>query len=288
MLAIKIAKRTIGNGYPSWIVAELGINHNGNLQTALDMIDNAVAAGADAIKFQKRTPEFCVPRDQWDIMRETPWGYVKYIQYRNLIEFEESEYDVIDKHCKEWEIPWFTSVWDEPSVDFMAQYNPPCYKIPSAMLTNKKLIDKVMGEGKPVIISTGMSTKDEIKKYVPMSPKVALLHCTSTYPCQLEHLNLRMIRTLREWYPNQVIGFSNHSPSIIPPVNAVVLGAKIIEAHFTLDRASWGTDQGASIEPHGFEKMVHYIRATEKSLGDGKKVVYGEEKIARTKLRGDA
>lgn len=287
MPTMKIGNQRVGDGHPCWVVAELGINHNGNLQMALEMIDEAAAAGADAIKFQKRVPELCVPRDQWEIMRDTPWGYIEYIKYRHLIEFEKDEYDVIDAHCKEWPIPWFASVWDEPSVDFMAQYNPPCYKIPSAMLTNDHLLAKVLCENKPTIISTGMSTKEEIQKFIPDLSKIAVLHCTSTYPCELEHLNLRMIQTLKKWYPQHVIGYSNHSSSIIPPVNAVVLGADIVEAHFTLDRASWGTDQSASIEPHGFERMVNYIRATEKSLGDGKKVVYGEEKIIRTKLRGD-
>lgn len=279
--------KKIGDDQPVFIVAEIGINHNGNLETATEMIAEASLAGASAVKFQKRTPEVCVPKDQWGIMRDTPWGYIEYIKYRKLIEFEKDEYDVISQVCHDWNIPWFASVWDAASIDFMEQYQPFAYKVPSAMLTNGSLLEALLLTGRPLIVSTGMSTKEEILECVPMHKHVAVLHCTSTYPCPPKQVNLNMITTLKEWFPQQVIGYSGHETGLVPSVAAVALGAKIIERHFTLDRAMWGTDQAGSVEPKGFERLVDYIRVIEKAMGTGKKIVYQEEKIARTKLRGD-
>jgi N-acetylneuraminate synthase len=284
--AIKIGERWVGDGYPTLVVAEIGINHNGDLQIAKQLIQAAKHAGVDAVKFQKRTPELCVPPDQRGQMRDTPWGYITYLNYRYKVEFSEADYHEIDRYCKELGIIWFSSVWDEPSVDFMEQFAPICYKVPSASLTDLNLLGHLRKTGRPLILSTGMSTMQQIRQAVDKvgEEKLIITHATSTYPCDPEELNLRMIETLRREF-SCPIGYSGHEVGLVPSAVAVSLGACVVERHITLDRAMWGSDQAASVEPGGFERLVKYIRVTEASLGDGVKKVYESELPSLRKLR---
>jgi N-acetylneuraminate synthase len=287
MRSIKIGNITIGDGYPVFIIAEIGINHNGSLDIAKKLIEAAKAAGCDAVKFQKRTPEICVPKDQWNVERETPWGRMTYIDYRHKVEFTREDYLKIDKYCKEKDIVWFASCWDEEAVDFMHQFDVPLFKTASASLTDLNLLTKHSQLNKPVIVSTGMSTNEEIESAVSVFTNNNLLiaHATSSYPCPNEELNLKMITTLREKYPKIPIGYSGHETGLAPTWAAVSLGASFVERHITLDRAMWGSDQAASVEPNGFNRLVRNIRDIEIALGDGIKRVYPSELIARTKLR---
>ena len=284
---IKIGNKPVGDGHPAYVIAEAGINHNGDMGIAKQMIDAAVHAGADAVKFQKRTPEVCTPPDQQKQMRETPWGYITYLDYRYKVEFNEEQYREIDSYCKEKGIDWMVSVWDEPSVDFMEKFDTPAYKVPSASLTDHNLLKYVRKTGKPIIISSGMSTMEQVKRGVEVvgAENLVIMHCTSTYPCEPEELNLRMIETLRREFPNNPIGYSGHEVGLVPSAVAVAFGACMVERHLTLDRAMWGSDQAASVEPGGFERLVKYIRVTEASLGDGVKKVYESEKGSMKKLR---
>jgi N-acetylneuraminate synthase len=281
-----IGEIAVGTGKPTYVVAEIGINHNGDLEIVKGLIDAAHRAGVDAVKFQKRTPELCVPPDQQKRKRETPWGYITYIEYRNKVEFDAAEYQEIDQYCRKKGIAWFASVWDEPSVDFLEAFDPVVYKIPSASLTDHDLMRHVRETGRPVILSTGMSTMDEIQAAVDVigTEDLLITHATSTYPCEPEELNLQMIHTLKETYPCP-IGYSGHEVGLIPTVVAVSLGARLVERHITLDRAMWGSDQAASVEPGGFRRLVKYIRVTEASLGDGVKRVYDSEMSSLQKLR---
>jgi N-acetylneuraminate synthase len=284
--SIKIGNRLVGDGYPPYFVAEIGINHNGDLSIAKQMIDVAVRYGVDAVKFQKRTPELCVPPEQRGQLRDTPWGYITYLEYREKVEFNQEQYQEIDRYCREKGITWFASVWDLPSVDFLEQFQPVCYKIPSAQLTDLDLLKKVRATGRPIILSTGMSTMEQIHTSVKVVGTANLLitHTTSTYPCEPEELNLRVIQTLRDTFPVP-IGYSGHEVGLIPSAVAIALGACLVERHITLDRAMWGTDQAASVEPEGVEKLVKYIHVTQQSLGNGIKVVYDSEKPSLIKLR---
>lgn len=284
---IKFGSKLVGDGHPAYIIAEIGINHNGDLGIAKEMIKAAAHAGADAVKFQKRTPEVCTPLEQQKQMRETPWGYISYLDYRYKVEFDKEAYVEIDRHCRDLGIDWMVSVWDEPSVDFMGQFDTPAYKVPSASLTDLALLKYARKTGKPIIISTGMSTMDEIHRGVDAAglENLMIMHCTSAYPCDPEELNLRMVETLRREFPNTPIGYSGHEVGLVPSAVAVALGACAVERHFTLDRAMWGSDQAASVEPGGFEKLVKYIRVTEAGLGDGVKKVYDSEMSSRKKLR---
>lgn len=277
----------IGDGNPVYVIAEIGINHNGSLDLAKMLIDGAVRAGCNAVKFQKRTPELCVPKDQWYIERDTPWGRMTYIDYRHYVEFGEREYAEIDRYCKQVGIDWFASCWDEPSVDFIEQFNPLLYKAPSASLTDIDLLLKKKATGKPLMISTGMSTWEEIITSVSAigTENLLIAHSTSTYPCPLEELNLEMITTLLNTYPECPIGYSGHETGLAPTVAAVALGASFVERHITLDRAMWGTDQAASVEVGGFARLVEQIRDIERSLGDGVKKLYDSELSSRKKLR---
>jgi N-acetylneuraminate synthase len=283
---IRIGDSSIGDGHPTFIVAEIGINHNGDIKIAKALIDAAIRARVDAVKFQKRTPELCVPEEQREQMRETPWGYISYLEYRERIEFGEEEYREIDEYCREQAVKWFASVWDEPSADFMDSFDPVCYKIPSASLTDHALLSHVRTKGKPVILSTGMSTMDEIHDAVEVlgTKDLLIAHATSSYPCDPDELNLHMIETLREAFPCP-IGYSGHEVGLVPTVIAVALGACMAERHITLDRAMWGSDQAASVEPGGFDRLVKYIRVTEDSLGDGVKRVYESEQVSLSRLR---
>jgi N-acetylneuraminate synthase len=283
---IKIGDRLVGDGHPTYIVAEIGINHNGDLEIARRLIDAAVHAGVDAVKFQKRTPEMCVPPEQRDLMRDTPWGYITYLEYRKRIEFDEDAYREIDSYCKRKGITWFASVWDEPSADLLSALDIPCFKVPSPSLTDHKLLRHLRATGKPRILSTGMSTMYQIYAAVDeVGPENLLItHATSAYPCEPSELNLRMIQTLRETFACP-IGYSGHEVGLVPSVVAVAMGACLIERHITLDRAMWGSDQAASVEPGGFERLVKYIRVTEQSLGDGVKHVYNSELSSLKRLR---
>jgi len=288
MSAIRqLGNKTVGKNQPVYIIAEIGINHNGSLDLAKMMIDGAVRAGCDAVKFQKRTPELCVPKDQWHIERDTPWGRMTYIDYRHYVEFTEKEYSEIDRYCREKDIHWFASCWDEPSVDFIAQFDTPCFKAASASLTDTNLLKRKKATGKPLIISTGMSTWEEITSTVREigTENLLIAHSTSSYPCQLEELNLRMISTLQSTYSNTPIGYSGHETGLAPTMAAVAMGAAFVERHITLDRAMWGTDQAASVEVGGFVRLVENIRDIERSLGDGVKKLYDTELPSRKKLR---
>ncbi len=283
---VQIGNRWVGEGRPTYIVAEIGINHNGDLETARRLIDAAVHAGVDAVKLQKRTPELCVPPEQQSQMRQTPWGYITYLEYRQRVEFGQEAYTAIDIHCREKEVDWFVSVWDEPSVDFMEAFEPPCYKIPSAALTDEALLRRLRKTGRPLILSTGMSTMEQIERAVAVldRERLILMHATSSYPCEPEELNLRAIESLRRKF-DVPVGYSGHEVGLVPSAVAVALGACLVERHITLDRALWGSDQAASVEPGGFERLVKYIRVTEMALGDGVKRVYDSEVASLRKLR---
>jgi N-acetylneuraminate synthase len=283
---IKIGNRLVGDGHPTYIIAEIGINHNGSLEIVKKMIEAAAHAGVDAVKFQKRTPEISTPPEQQKQMRDTPWGYITYLEYRYKVEFDEKEYHEIDRLCQEYGIAWFASVWDEQAVDFLEQFDLPAFKIPSASITDHNLLRYTRKTGHPLIISTGMSTMKQIREAVKVAgtEDLVITHCTSTYPCEPEELNLRMIQTLRNEFPCP-IGYSGHEVGLVPPQVAVALGACMIERHLTLDRAMWGSDQAASVEPIGFERLVKYVRTAEASLGDGVKRVYESELASLKKLR---
>ncbi len=283
---IRIGERMLGDGHPTFIVAEIGVNHNGDLEVAKKLIQTAAHAGVDAVKFQKRTPELCVPPEQRNVMRETPWGYITYMEYRNRVEFDQEQYREIDRFCKELGILWFASVWDEVAVDFLEAFKPVAYKIPSASLTDHNLLRHLRRTGRPLILSTGMSTMEQIQASVDVVglDNLLITHATSTYPCNPEELNLKVIPVLRQNFPIP-IGYSGHEVGLIPSVVAVSLGACLVERHITLDRALWGSDQAASVEPGGFERLVKYIRVTEQSLGDGVKRVYESELPSLKRLR---
>lgn len=282
-----IGDRPVGPSHPVYVTAEIGLNHNGDIDTCLQLIDVAVAAGADAVKFQKRTPTICTPRDQWDVERETPWGRMTYIDYRHRIEFGVDEFVVIDEYCRDKGIQWFASPWDVPSVEFLNDFEVPVHKIASACLTDDDLLRAVRAYGRTVILSTGMSTSAQIRHAVEVlgSNNVILCHATSTYPAANDELNLRMIETLATEFPNVPIGYSGHERGLQTTVAAAALGASFLERHITLDRTMWGSDQAASLEPAGLSRLVRDVRVVEEALGDGVKRVYEGEYAAMRKLR---
>ncbi len=285
--AIQIGNKIIGKGSPVFITAEIGINHNGDLNIAKRLIDVAVMAGCDAVKFQKRTPEKAVPPEYRDVMRETPWGIISYLEYRRKVEFGLQEYQEIDRYCKEKGILWFASCWDEQSVDFIEQFSPPVFKVASASLTDAPLLRKMRASQRAIILSTGMSTIEEIEQSVTYlgEENLLLAHSTSTYPCPPAELNLRMIQTLQARF-NCPVGYSGHEVGLQTTLAAITLGACFIERHITLDRAMmWGSDQAASVEPWGLMRLVRDIRVIEEALGDGVKRVYDSEMPARKRLR---
>lgn len=285
--SVQVGDRTIGDGQPVYIIAEIGINHNGSLDMAKRLIDGSLFAGCDAVKFQKRTPELATPRDQWDIERDTPWGRMTYIDYRRRMEFDADQYAEIDRYCREKNIDWLASCWDEEAVDFIEQFDPPMYKIASATLTDHDLLRKTRDTGKPLMLSSGMSEMWQIEGAIEAVglDDLMLAHSTSSYPCPPEELNLRMISTLREQFPTVPIGYSGHEVGLAPTWAAVALGASFVERHITLDRALWGSDQAASVEVMGMHNLVRNIRDIEMSLGDGVKRIYPGEMAAMKKLR---
>jgi N-acetylneuraminate synthase len=283
---VRIGKKIVGEGHPCYVIAEIGINHNGDIDVAKRLIGIAMAAGCDAVKFQKRTPEICVPAAQREVLRETPWGLLTYMEYRKKVEFGQEEYECIDACCREAGLQWFSSCWDDDSIDFMERFDPPCYKVASASLTDLSLLRKLRGIGKPVILSTGMSTLEEIDEAVEVlgTTNLILLHSVSSYPASYEELNLRVIPVLQERYKVPV-GYSGHETGLPSSVAAVVLGACMVERHVTLDRAMWGSDHAASLEPNGITRLVRDIRLVETSMGDGTKRVTPRELAIREKLR---
>ena len=283
---VSVGKKAIGAGEPVYIIAEIGINHNGDIEIAKQLMDVAVETGCDAVKFQKRTPEICVPEEQKSIPRETPWGSMTYFEYKKRIEFEQPEFEQIDAYAKKIGIDWFASPWDVPSVDFLEGFNVPCQKIASACLTDSELLTAVNKTKTTTILSTGMSSIEEIDKAVSLLNNVplAIAQATSTYPAEASELNLRAIQTFAEKYKVPV-GYSGHERGLQVTIAAVALGATFIERHITLDRSMWGTDHSASLEPEGLKKLVRDIRIIELALGDGKKKVYNSEIPIRAKLR---
>ena len=282
-----IGDSIVGAGRPVYITGEIGINHNGELSNAFALIDQAAAAGCDAVKFQKRTPEICTPRDQWEIERDTPWGRMTYIDYRHRVEFGVEEYAAIDDYARQRGIAWFASPWDVESVEFLEQFDVPAHKVASASLTDDELLRRLRATGRTIILSTGMSTPRQIRHAVEVlgSDTIVLCHATSTYPAKPSELNLRMIHTLQAEFPNVPIGYSGHEVGLQTTLAAVALGATFVERHITLDRAMWGSDQAASVEPPGLQRLVRDIRTISESLGDGVKKIYDGELAAMKKLR---
>ena len=263
------------------LIAEIGINHNGDIKIAKKLIEKAKLAGFDAVKFQKRTPDICIPENKKNEPRNTPWGLITYLEYKKKIEFNSKEYNEINKFCKKIKIDWFASPWDIESQIFLERYKLKYNKIASAMLTNHKLLERVAKAKNLTFISTGMSTykniSDAIKIFKKNKCKFILLHSVSVYPCPDKDLNLTMINTLQKKY-KCLVGYSGHESSVTPSVLASVLGACAIERHVTLDRTMWGTDQSASLEFNGMKQLVELIRKAEVSVGNGIKKIISEEK----------
>ena len=286
MLEITIRKALVGPGHPCFVIAEVGINHNGDVTIAKKLIDAAVNAGCDAVKFQKRTVELVYSPEELARPRENPFGSTNGDLKRGL-EFGFEAYAEIDRYCRERGIIWFASCWDEPSIAFIEKFDPPCYKIASATLTDRWLLDKIRHTGKPILLSTGMSTLDQIKRAVDVlgTKDLVILHCVATYPTEDNELNLRVIQTLQKEFPDVPIGYSGHGYGTTLSVCAVALGACVVERHITLDRAMWGSDQSASLEPAGMAGMIKNIRRFEIALGTGEKTILASEIPIRDKLR---
>lgn len=282
---VKIGNKTVGDGYPCFIIAEIGINHNGSVSLAKKMIDIAVTTGCDAVKFQKRTVDVVYTKEELAKERTSVFGKTNGDLKRGL-EFGEEEYREIDDYCRQHGIMWFASCWDEQSVDFMEGFDVPCYKIASASLTDDNLLKYTRSKGKPVLLSTGMSTMEQIRHAVSVlgEDDLILYHCTSTYPSNADETNLRVIETFRKEF-SCPIGYSGHERGVTPSVLAVALGANSVERHITTDRTNWGSDQAASLEMAGLYHLVRDVRQTPVLLGDGEKVVYPRELPIIDKLR---
>ncbi|MEM6393899.1 MAG: N-acetylneuraminate synthase family protein [Planctomycetota bacterium] len=284
--SLTIGSTTVGHDSPCYIIGEIGLNHNGDLDIAKKLIDVAAFAGCDAVKFQKRDPELCVPMDQRSVERDTPWGRMTYFEYRYKVEFGEDEFAEIDRYCKEKGIDWFASCWDVNSVDFIDRFEPVCYKLASASITDDELVKKTAATGRPIIMSSGMSEMAEVEHcYGLLTPgQRMLLHTVSTYPAKASEINLSLIPKLREQF-DCPIGYSGHEVGLQISLAAMAMGACCVERHITLDRTMWGSDQAASVEPQGLIKLVRDIRVIEEARGDGIKRVYDSEVPIRKKLR---
>lgn len=282
---IQIGNKTVGDSYPCFFIAEIGINHNGSVATAKQLIDVAVEAGCDAVKFQKRTVDIVYSQEELSRPRPNHFGETNGDLKRGL-EFDKKDFKEITSYCKEKNILWMASCWDEASVDFVEEFDPPCHKVASATLTDKDLLLHIKSKGKPIIISTGMSTIEEIDKAVELLGKenLAILQCTATYPSSNDEANLSVIPAYKEKY-NVPVGYSGHERGLAPSLIAVALGACIVERHITLDRTMWGSDQAASLEPQGLQKLLRDIRCVPLMMGDGKKIVFEDEKPIIEKLR---
>ena len=283
---VTVGDHTIGAGHPCYVIAEIGINHNGELDNAKKLIDVAADAGCQAVKFQKRTPDISTPENQKNVQRETPWGVMTYLEYKHRIEFGDAEYKEIADYSAKKGLDWFASPWDVPSVEFLEEHGVTVHKVASASITDIPLLEALRDTGKPIILSTGMSTMEEIDKAVEVvgTDKLVLMHATSTYPLDPKEANLLMINTLRERF-GVPVGYSGHETGLQVSLAAVALGADALERHITLDRAMWGTDHGASLEPTGLSRLIRDVRVIEEALGDGVKRVYESEEGPRAKLR---
>lgn len=287
---IIIGNEVIREDCNPYLIAEIGINHNGDLQIAKRLIDAAFACRWNAVKFQKRVPEIAVPEEQKSVMRDTPWGRMTYLEYKKRIEFGQEEYNYIDRYCREKPIDWTASPWDIPSLRFLLQYDVPFIKIASATLTNDEIVTEAARSGKTVVMSTGMSTLEEIDHAAELLEKHAdgnylLMHTNSSYPADYEDLNLNMIRTLRERY-GCLVGYSGHEQDLEPTVAAVVLGAVMIERHVTVSHGMWGTDQKASLEIPAMGMLEGRLRYIREMMGSGRKELCEKELAVRKKLRG--
>ncbi len=287
MKRLKIGNKEVGDGCDPFIIAEIGINHNGDIENVWKLIDMAKDCGCDAVKFQMRTPDLCVPVDQRDIVRDTPWGKMAYIEYKEAIELDYSRYCEIDDYCKEHNILWSASCWDHNSIARLQLFEPPFWKIPSAFVTRVDLLKKYHDLPGPIILSMGMSTVEEVQEAILTLNRddIILLHCNSSYPAENHELNLKCIKTLREQY-GLLTGYSGHERGLQPTLYAVALGACVIERHITLDRTMWGTDQAASLEREGLRRLVRDAKMFKRAYGDGIKRVYDSELAARKRLRG--
>ena len=285
MPEIKIGNRLVGDGYPCYIIAEIGINHNGDINVAKKLIEVAAAAKCDAVKFQKRTVEVVYPAEELERLRESPFGSTNG-DLKRALEFGQEDYAKIDRFCKQNNIAWFASCWDEQAVDFIEQFDVPCYKIASASLTDDDLLRHMRSKSRPIIMSTGMSTLEQVDHAVELLGKedLVIMHTTSTYPALYEELNLRVIPMLKQRYAVPV-GYSGHETGLSTSIASVALGACAVERHITLDRAMWGSDQAASVEPQGFAHLVRDIRLVETAMGDGVKRVIEREVPIMKKLR---
>ena len=286
-MTVTIGSRVVGGGRPTYVIAEIGLNHNGDVEIAKQLIDVAADAGADAVKFQKRTPEIATPEHMRGMPRETPWGTMTYLDYRHRVEFGRDEYIEIADHALLRGVEWFASPWDVPSVDFLEDLQVTAHKVASACLTDRTLLEALRDTGKPVILSTGMSTIDQIDRAIDVlgTDRLVIMHATSTYPMEPEEANLRVIPVLRDRYPGVPVGYSGHERGIQISLAAVALGAVAVERHITLDRTMWGSDHAASLEPTGLRHLVRDIRIVETALGDGVKRVFPGEFAPMAKLR---
>ncbi|MEY2848515.1 MAG: hypothetical protein RI885_1180 [Actinomycetota bacterium] len=286
-MTVAIAGVPIGPGHPVYVIGEIGLNHNGDVELAKKLIDVAADAGAQAVKFQKRTPEISTPEHMKQVPRETPWGTMSYLEYRYRVEFDAEQYIEIGDHATLRGLAWFASPWDVPSVGFLERSGVCAHKVASASVTDVALLDGLRETGKPIILSTGMSTLAQIDAAVDVlgTDRLVMLHATSTYPLPPEEANLRTIDTLRRRYPGVPIGYSGHERGLQISLAAVALGAVAVERHITLDRTMWGSDHAASLEPQGFEHLVRDIRVIEQALGDGVKRVFPGELAPLAKLR---
>ena len=286
-MTVTIGTSTIGAGHPAYLIGEIGLNHTGDVDIAKRLVDVAADAGLQAVKFQKRTPAISTPEHMKQTPRSTPWGEMTYLEYRYRVEFDREQYIEIGDHATMRGLDWFASPWDEPSVDFLEDLNVVAYKIASASVTDVALLSAVAATGKPVILSTGMSTLEQIDRAVATlgTDRLVLMHATSTYPLPAEEANLRMIDSLANRYPGVPVGYSGHETGLQISLAAVALGAKVVERHITLDRAMWGSDHAASLEPHGFSNLVRDIRVIETAMGDGVKRIFPGELAPLAKLR---
>ncbi|GAB3403190.1 N-acetylneuraminate synthase family protein [Schumannella luteola] len=286
-MTVEIGSQPIGDGAPVYVIAEIGLNHNGSVENAKKLIDVAAHAGAQAVKFQKRTPEISTPEHMKSTPRETPWGTMTYLEYRYKVEFDREQYIEIGDYATMRGLDWFASPWDEPSVDFLEDINVVAHKVASASVTDLGMLQRLRETGKPIILSTGMSTLEQIDRAVATLgiDNLVILHATSTYPLPAEEANLRMITTLKHRYPGVPIGYSGHETGLQISLAAVAMGAVMVERHITLDRAMWGSDHAASLEPQGLERLVRDIRVIEEALGDGVKRVMPGEFAPQAKLR---
>jgi len=285
-MSVRIGRHEVGTGLPVYVVAEIGLNHNGELELAKRLIDVAAEAGCQAVKFQKRTPELATPEHMKDVPRETPWGTMSYLDYRRRVELSRDDYLEIARYADLRGLDWFASPWDEPSVAFLEELDAPAFKVASASVTDLPLLRAIAATGKPVILSTGMSTVEEIDRAVVTlgTSQLLIMHATSSYPMPAEEANLRTIDTLALRYPVP-IGYSGHEHGLQISLAAVALGAVAVERHITLDRAMWGSDHAASLEPQGLAHLVRDIRIIETAMGDGVKRVFPGEEAPKAKLR---